>query len=80
MSSLLWLLTANYWFPMLRPRREEPAMRELMFAHITKTKGGYELRICDNPRGVGGFVLGGVKDRMQARILAAAHNAKPWNF
>jgi hypothetical protein len=50
-----------------------------MYAHITKTKAGYELRITDGVRPVGGtlYRVGGKAD---ARKLAASLGAQPWNF
>jgi hypothetical protein len=50
-----------------------------MFAHITKIKDGYELRITDSNRPVGGFVWL-VSGKAAARKLAASLNAQAWNF
>jgi len=50
-----------------------------MFAHITKTKAGYFLRITDSNRPVGG-VLYYVLGKREARAVAAQHNAQAWNF
>tara|TARA_R110000868_G_scaffold410895_1_gene700750 strand:- start:1547 stop:1699 length:153 start_codon:yes stop_codon:yes gene_type:complete len=50
-----------------------------MFAHITKAKNGYDLRITDSNRPVGGTVYS-VPGKREARAVAAQHNAKAWNF
>jgi hypothetical protein len=50
-----------------------------MFAHITKTKTGYDLRITDSNRPVGGVVFN-VAGKREARVIAAQHNARAWNF
>ena len=50
-----------------------------MFAHITKAKNGYELRITDSNRPVGGTVYS-VPGKREARVIAAQHGAKAWNF
>ena len=50
-----------------------------MFAHITKVKTGYELRITDSNRPIGGTVYS-VSDKREARAIAKRHNAQTWNF
>jgi hypothetical protein len=50
-----------------------------MFAHITKSKTGYDLRITDSNRPVGGTVYS-VPGKREARAIAAQHGAKAWNF
>lgn len=50
-----------------------------MYAHITKVKDGYELRITTENRPVGGLVTH-VTGKREARALAREHNATPWNF
>ena len=50
-----------------------------MFAHITKAKNGYDLRITDSNRPVGGTVYN-VAGKREARAVAAQHNARAWNF
>lgn len=50
-----------------------------MFAHITKIKNGYELRITDSNRPIGGAVYN-VPGKREARAIAAQYNAKAWNF
>jgi len=50
-----------------------------MFAHITKTKTGYFLRVTDSNRPVGG-VLYVVPGKREARVIAKQFNAHAWNF
>jgi hypothetical protein len=50
-----------------------------MFAHITKSKTGYDLRITDSNRPIGGTVYS-VPGKREARVIAAQHGAKAWNF
>ena len=50
-----------------------------MFAHITKAKNGYELRITDSNRPIGGTVYS-VPGKREARVVAAQHGARAWNF
>lgn len=50
-----------------------------MFAHITKTKAGYFLRITDSNRPTGG-VLYVVTGKREARVIAKQFNAHAWNF
>ena len=50
-----------------------------MFAHITKTKTGFALRITDSNRPVGGVVFN-VAGKREARAVAAQHGARAWNF
>jgi len=50
-----------------------------MFAHITKTKTGYDLRITDSNRPIGGTVYR-VPGKLEARAVAKQFNAKAWNF
>lgn len=50
-----------------------------MYAHITKIKTGYQLRITDDVRPVGGTVFS-VPGKREARALCAQYNAQAWNF
>jgi hypothetical protein len=50
-----------------------------MFAHITKATNGYELRITDSNRPIGGTVFS-VPGKREARAIAKQYNAKAWNF
>ena len=50
-----------------------------MFAHLTKTKTGYKLLITDSNRPVGGTVYN-VAGKREARVIAAQHGARAWNF
>jgi hypothetical protein len=50
-----------------------------MFAHITKAKDGYDLRITDSNRPIGGTVYR-VPGKLEARAVAKQFNAKAWNF
>ena len=50
-----------------------------MFAHITKSKTGYDLRITDSNRPIGGTVYS-VPGKREARVIAAKHGAKGWIF
>lgn len=51
-----------------------------MTAHITKTKGGYELAISPTFSARDWVNLYRVADKRQARAIAKQHGAKPWNF
>jgi hypothetical protein len=50
-----------------------------MYAHCTKVKGGFEVTICASMSPRGGVVFK-VASKKEARQIAAAHNAAPWNF
>ena len=50
-----------------------------MYAHITKLSAGYQLRITDSNRPVGG-ILYVVPGKREARALCAQLNARAWNF
>jgi hypothetical protein len=50
-----------------------------MYAHLTKTKAAYFLRITDSNRPIGG-ILYVVPGKREARALCAQLNAQPWNF
>jgi hypothetical protein len=50
-----------------------------MFAHITKAKTGYDLRITDSNRPIGGTVYS-VPGKREARAVAKQYNAHAWNF
>lgn len=47
-----------------------------MYAHYCNNK---TVRITDSMQPVGGVVIK-VSGKREARAIAAAHNAKPWNF
>jgi hypothetical protein len=50
-----------------------------MYGHLTKTRTGYELTICNSMRPVGGVTVA-VRDKRQAREICTKHRATPWNF
>jgi hypothetical protein len=51
-----------------------------MTAHITKTKDGYILEVSDTPRAADAFSKIFVSDKREARCIAKAYGAQPWNF
>jgi hypothetical protein len=54
-----------------------------MVAYLTKTRTGYELRLCAKPCNGAEFQNAetiAVAGKREARAICASRNATPWNF